>query len=315
MEKLSKIIGIDEKKCVNCHKCIAACPVKFCNDGSKDHVSINENLCVGCGNCLTACTHEARYIIDDFGDFLDGLMKKEKSIAFVAPSVVVHFPEEYLKFNGWLKSLGIEAIFDVSFGAELTVKSYINHILKNRPKTVISQPCPAIVTYIQIYKPQLIKHLAPVHSPMLHAIKMVKNFYPEYKNHKITVISPCIAKKREFEETGLGDYNVTFESIINYIDEKKIKISAFKETEYSNPPAERAVVFSTPGGLLETALREVKDINKKTRKIEGPSVIYDYLETFSEAIEKNAQPLLVDCLNCEKGCNGGTATKTKNLPA
>jgi Fe-S-cluster-containing hydrogenase component 2 len=30
--KLSEIIEVDKEKCVNCHRCISACPVKFCND-------------------------------------------------------------------------------------------------------------------------------------------------------------------------------------------------------------------------------------------------------------------------------------------
>jgi ferredoxin len=48
---ISRVISIDDDKCVNCHQCIAVCPVKFCNDGSGETVKINENLCIGCGNC------------------------------------------------------------------------------------------------------------------------------------------------------------------------------------------------------------------------------------------------------------------------
>ena len=69
-------------------------------------------------------------------------------VAVVAPAVASYFPNQYLKLNGWLKSLGVRAFFDVSFGAELTIKSYLHHIESNHPKTVIAQPCPAIVTYI-----------------------------------------------------------------------------------------------------------------------------------------------------------------------
>ena len=38
---------------------------------------------------------------------------------------------------------------------------------------------------------------------------MIKEFYPEFKDHKILVISPCYAEKHECEELGYGDYNVT----------------------------------------------------------------------------------------------------------
>ena len=102
-------------------------------------------MCIACGSCLVACTHDARQFSDDFDDFLKKINNKEKMVAIVAPSIAANFPNQYLNFNGWLKSLGIEAIFDVSFGAELTVKSYIEHI-KSNPQAVIAQPCPAIVT-------------------------------------------------------------------------------------------------------------------------------------------------------------------------
>ena len=179
---------------------------------------------------------------------------------------------------------------------------------------VIAQPCPAIVNYIQIFLPDLLTRLAPADSPMLHTIKMVKKYYPEYANHKFAVISPCIAKKREFNETGIGDYNVTMMSIDSYLKKNKVKLSNFSEVEYDNPPAERAVLFSTPGGLLSTAEREVPGISQKTRKIEGVDCIYEYLNKLSDDI-KASRPhstLIVDCLNCHLGCNGGTGTTNKH---
>jgi len=50
---------------------------------------------------------------------------------------------------------------------------YLEHIKANSPEMVIAQPCPAIVTYLEIYQPELLPHLAPADSPMLHAAKMI----------------------------------------------------------------------------------------------------------------------------------------------
>jgi iron only hydrogenase large subunit-like protein len=312
MKHLAPVIGVDPSKCVNCHACIGACPVKNCNDGSGDYVKINADMCIGCGECLSACTHGARYIIDDFNAFMTDIKSGMKMVAIVAPAAAANFPHQYLQLNGWLKSIGIKANFDVSFGAELTIKSYLEHIKKNNPKAVISQPCPAIVTYIEMYKPELLPYLAPADSPMLHTAKMIKEFYPEYKDHKIVVISPCVAKKREFEETGIGDYNVTYVSLEQYFKAQGIDLGKFPAVDYDNPPAERAVLFSTPGGLLETAAREVPGIRSKARKIEGPTIIYKYLDQLKEQIDKGNAPLLIDCLNCEMGCNGGTGTLSRH---
>lgn len=311
--ELPKVVDVDPEKCVNCHKCIAACPVKYCNDGSGDHIKINQNMCIGCGACIDACTHDARVIIDDTGRFLSDLHEGEKIVAIVAPSIAASYPEDYLRVNGLLKSLGVAAVFDVSFGAELTVKSYLHYMQTSNPKAVISQPCPAIVTYIEMYKPELLPYLAPADSPMMHTMKMIRHFYKQYADYRIAVLSPCIAKKREFEETGIGDYNVTFKRFGEYLSRKGIDLKSYPETEFDNDPAERAVLFSTPGGLLRTAERENPAIANLTRKIEGVHSIYSYLDGLKSGIERGTSPVLVDCLNCELGCNGGTGTDVRDL--
>jgi hypothetical protein len=211
-----------------------------------------------------------------------------------------------MNFNGWLLSLGIKAVFDVSFGAELTIKSYVEHMLSRRPKTVVAQPCPAIVTFCEIYRPDLLSYLSPCDSPMLHSIKMIKHFYPEWGRFRVAVMSPCYAKRREFDETGYGDYNVTFESLKRHIDGNGIRLSGFPKAHFTDEPAERAVLFSTPGGLMMTTERYIPGISHDTRKIEGVRDVYPYLEEIPSSVKQGTAPALVDCLNCEYGCNGGT---------
>ncbi|MDR2758790.1 MAG: 4Fe-4S binding protein [Spirochaetaceae bacterium] len=318
-DELAAVVKVDEDKCVNCHACIAACPVKYCNNGAGEKVTINHAICIGCGHCIHACTHHARFIVDDSAAFFSDLDKKEKIIAIVAPAAASNFPGLYLNLNGYLKSRGVEAVFDVSFGAELTVFSYIKYINEASPSFCIAQPCPAIVTYIEVYRPELLPYLAPADSPMLHIIKMIREYYPQYKDHRIAVLSPCIAKRREFDETGYGDYNVTFLALYEYLEQNRVNLASYKAEEYENPPAERAVTFSMPGGLLTTAERDSPGIGRVTRKIEGVHTIYPYLKDVAKTISsgggKNGDlPLLVDCLNCEKGCNGGTGTRNSETP-
>jgi len=313
--QLSRIISVDQKKCVNCHKCIAVCPVKYCNKGYEGSVEVDNDMCIGCGACIKACTHEARIAHDDISSFLFDTSRGLRMVAIVAPAIASNFPNSYLRINSLLKQMGVDAVFDVSFGAELTVKSYLNHITKNKPRTVIAQPCPALVTYIQLYRPELIPYLAPADSPMMHTMKMIKNFYPQYSSHRIAVISPCIAKKREFEEVGLGDYNITFKSLQKFFEKEKINLKDYPESAYDNPPAERAVLFSTPGGLLRTAEREMPTIASVSRKIEGKETVYPYLDSLITAINENHAPVLIDCLNCHAGCNGGSGTLNEDESA
>ncbi|WP_304226212.1 [Fe-Fe] hydrogenase large subunit C-terminal domain-containing protein [Gracilinema caldarium] len=311
---LAPVIEVIEEKCVNCHTCISVCPVKFCIDGSGDKVTVNHDLCIGCGSCISACTHGARRGIDDFDRFMEAVTKKEKLFAIVAPAVAAHYDTDRLRFNGWLKSIGVTHIFDVAFGAELTVQSYLHHIQQKNTPLVIAQPCPAIVSYIEIYQPELLPYLAPADSPMLHTIKMIRHQFPELKHHKVLVVSPCVAKRREFDETGIGDYNVTLERISAYLEAQHIDLKTFPETDFDGPTGERAVMFSSPGGLKATVERERPDLYNTIRKIEGPEMVYDYLKGVTQSITKKANPLILDCLNCEKGCNGGTGTGSQDIP-
>ncbi|MDR1086069.1 MAG: methyl-accepting chemotaxis protein [Deltaproteobacteria bacterium] len=308
MGRLRPVIKTIEEKCVNCHRCVAACPVKFANDATNGKiVRVVDNLCIGCGHCIYACQHGARVGLDDFQSFMRDIGNGAKMVAIVAPAVASTFPDQYLNFNGWLKSLGVEAVFDVSFGAELTIKSYAEYIKKEKPHTVLAQPCPAIVTYCEVYRPELLGYLAPCDSPMLHSMKMIKRFFPEYKNYKIAVMSPCYAKGREFDETGFGDYNVTFNSLADYVSRQNIRLDSYPEVHYEGPLAERAVLFPTPGGLMKTLERYTPEATNFTRKIEGPEVVYNYLESLLQSIQLGVAPLLIDALNCESGCSGGTA--------
>lgn len=174
-------------------------------------MNVNSDLCIGCGNCIEACDHGARKGLDDMEAFLAALKKGEQIIAIVAPAIAASFGGEYLRINGWLKSIGVKAVFDVSFGAELTTKSYVEHLKAKNPKLMIAQPCPVLVSFIEIYRPELIQYLAPAGSPMHHTMAWIREFKPEWRGAKIAAISPCYAKRREFDEIGLGDFNVTIQ--------------------------------------------------------------------------------------------------------
>jgi iron only hydrogenase large subunit-like protein len=285
----------------------------MCNDGSGKIVDHHSDLCIGCGECISACTHGARIGLDDFDAFMADLKKGVPMIAIVAPASAASFGGRYLNLNGYLKSLGVKAVFDVSLGAELTVRSYLEFMKTAKPKTVIAQPCPTLVSFIEMYRPELIPYLAPADSPMMHTMKMIRRFYTEYQNHRIAVISPCYSKRREFDACKLGDYNVTFRSLEDYMDAKGIDVARFAAAEYDNPPAERAVLFSSPGGLMRTVQRYDQDVMSRTRKIEGVNEVYHYFAHLAKAIQAGNAPVyqLVDCLNCSMGCNGGPGTRNR----
>lgn len=312
--KNKEVINVIDDKCNKCFKCIAACPIKSCMTATGDAVVIDHDKCIACGACINVCDHGARTIKDDFDEFKELTKRRRPFVAIVAPAVVAVFGEDYLRLNGYLKSLGAKAVFDVSFGAELATMSYIDYIKTKNPKTVITQPCPSLVGYIEHYQPSLLKYLAPVHSPMMCSIKYIQDKFPEYRNDQIVVLSPCAAKRLEFNDTFPDALNVTFKSLKEYFDKESTGLYMHTAVEYDGSSAERAVLFSTPGGLKATVERTLPHLSSKIRKIEGKDAVYDYLENLEHSIDNGHAPLIVDCLNCEKGCNGGPGTGNSNKP-
>ncbi len=312
MLNLIEVIGIKEENCINCHQCIAVCPVKICSNGSGEVVKFNNHLCIGCGRCIDACIKShigvveksARFPIDDSAAFISAL-PKEKIVALVAPSAQANF--DLPKLITALRLLGVAAVYDVSLGAEITVAAYHELISSGQAKTpLIAQPCPTIVKYIELHHPALIPHLAPVGSPVHNLAVYVKSLHPDAQ---LVFISPCLAKSREFQDSQLVQYNVVFQSLKNIFQERAIDLSQLKDGQFDNQvPAGITTNFSTPGGLKESYLYHYPETPPSSiTRIEG-AIVYDkYLFDLESSIRKNRPnlPVLVDILSCEKGCNMG----------
>jgi len=316
IKQLPEIIKVDKEKCVNCHLCIGVCPVKYCNDASneKEGIKINSNLCIGCGSCIKACTHEARTFIDDTEKFIEDLKNGVKIGTIVAPAVDVNFPHQLKNLLGWFKSLNVSMNFDVSFGAEITTYQYLMAVKSGAKTPIIAQPCPCVVSYIETYKPSLIKHLAPTGSPTMDMAAWVHHNYP---GMKLAFISPCIAKKREFEDPntkGMVSYNVTISNLKKYIHDNGINLDSFAETDFDGPmEAEKGLLYSQPGGLYETFKRYNVPLKiNQVRKTEGSEIYEEFFnELEGELYKGTCDVIVVDVLNCLHGCNRGTGTNYK----
>lgn len=307
---MREIISLDEERCVGCNKCIAECPAEQANiaylkDGH-NKVSLHSDRCVLCGHCVEICDHDARDYCDDTEQFFADLQSGQKISVLVAPAVRYNF-DNYKKLFGLLKKSGVNLIYDVSLGADITTWAYLKAIKERNLKSVIAQPCPAIVNYVQKYLPKLIKYLAPVHSPtMCTAVYLRK-----YKNvpDKLAFLSPCLGKTEEFAETGnLVGYNVTYRKLKAYLQKNRIDISSCPEADFDDIGCGLGLTFSRPGGL-----RENVDFHTHgaawVRQVEGVQHAYDYLHDYATRVHKGKEvPLLVDILNCIHGCNLGTGT-------
>ena len=202
------------ENCVGCNKCIKVCScVGACISTEPDErgvsrINVDPKRCVACGACFDACDHNARSWRDDTDAFFADLQKGDSISVLIAPAFKANYPEEYEQVLGGLKKLGVKRFINVSFGADITTWGYINYIRQHGFTGGISQPCPAVVAYIEKYHPELLPKLFPV----IYARKEIGI------TDKFAFISPCIAKKMEIDDPhneGLVQYNVTFDHLMH----------------------------------------------------------------------------------------------------
>lgn len=159
----------------------------------------------------------------------------------------------------------------------------------------------------------MIADLSPIHSPMMCTAVYMKKY--ENYSGKLAFLSPCIAKKNEIDDpntNGLVSYNITYQKINEYLEKNKINISSFLEEDFENAPyCGAGLVYSRPGGLKENVALYTDDL--WVRQIEGPKHAYHYLKDYSKRRKTGKSvPVVVDILNCDFGCNKGTATCNKH---
>ena len=309
MTKYDSIVYTNEN-CIACNRCISACPVLVANRSIEENgcqkIMVNEEACVHCGSCIRACDHKAREYADDTITFFDDLKAGKQISLLIAPAFLANYPREYKKILGALKAAGVKRFISVSFGADITTWGYLNYITKYNFLGGISQPCPAIVDYIEKYVPQLIPKLVPVHSPMMCAAIYAKKYM--HITDRLAFLSPCIAKKSEISRPSNAEYiqyNVTFDHLMKYLREHNLQGSEVTdEIEYG-----LGSIYPTPGGLREN-VEHFLGSEYLVRQIEGDAYAYHFLEEYQKRVASHKElPFMVDALNCAKGCLYGTATE------
>ena len=294
------------ENCVGCHLCIKNCICNEANSAEKEGdtfiVNVDEDKCILCGECVRNCMYGSRDYNDDTDAFFNDLRAGKEIPVIAAPALRSNFTD-WPQLISYLKSLGVQTVFDASFGADICTWAYLRYMTANDVTGLVSQPCPAVVNYIEKYTPELLPRLAPIHSPtMCTAIYM-----STYKNipGPYAFLSPCIAKTDEFSDpntNGLVRYNVTFKKLADYLNSRGIDYSKGASAFFDNDAHGLGSIFSCPGGLTTNVEQHVK--GKSISRIEGDMNVYSFLDRYTD--EKGSDvPFLVDILNCQFGCNIG----------
>lgn len=305
------MITFDASKCVACNNCVRVCPSVEANtvehdENGKTIFNIRPDKCIRCGACVKVCTHHARSYEDDTGSFWADLKKGVKIVGICAPAVKVAFDGCWRGVLDYMQKSGVDKIYDVSFGADICTWAHIRYLEKHPGEKLISQPCPAIVNYMRKFCKDSLKHLSPVQSPMLCTAIYLRRYLGE--TAKIVAFSPCIAKRDEFIETGVIDYNVTFESLNHLLKKNGVNFESMMKKrsnfEFAGTVGQMGAVYPRPGGLK--ACLEMENPRLSVITSEGTDTVYKNLSQYSRADDHDL-PDVLDVLSCEKGCVSGPA--------
>jgi two-component system NtrC family sensor kinase len=304
---ISPLVQTIQDKCRVCYTCVRGCPAKAIKI-SGGQAEVISDRCIGCGNCVLVCTRGAKKAVGSLQQVMDILSSGKSIAAIIAPS----FPAEFAgvspeKVVGMIRAVGFNYVCEVAFGADLVAAAYRKLLKDNPDRRYIGVTCPAVVSYVEKFLPELVPHLAPVASPMVAEAKVVKKLYGE--NTEVVFIGPCIAKKGEAEDlTGVDvAATLTYAEFRTLMSMKGIYPEKVIESVFNPPTPGLGTLFPINKGILQAA-----DI--KEDLVSGEIVTADGRNNFVEALSEFASGDLdarfLEVLCCQ-GCIMGPGITSK----
>lgn len=293
-------VVFNTRYCVHCTRCVQICSkvqgvsaLELVGTGAESRVrpvgggTLAESPCIKCGQCAAHCPVNAIQENEDIIPLRKILNEKKFFVAVqIAPAVRVSIGEAFGmpvgalatgKLYAALRLLGFNAVFDTSFGADLTVMEEASEFL-NRIKTpgsvlpMITTCCPSWVEYMERFYYDMIPHFSSCKSPMMMTGAIVKTYYAKKKNLDpknifSVAIMPCTSKKEEIERPemkGIQSYGndvdmvLTTRELARMIREAGIDFSNLPDEQPDDFAGEytgAGVIFGATGGVLEASLR------------------------------------------------------------
>ena len=306
----------DTSKCILCGRCIARCAnahgmgiLGFENRGFATFVSPAENRsfadspCIQCGQCVNVCPTGALMEHSEI-DKVDAAFKAGKHVIVqAAPAVRAAIGEEFDnpvgtpctgKMIAALRRLGFERVYDVNFGADLTIMEEGTELLGRLQNggvlPMITSCSPGWINYAEYNYGDLLPHLSSCKSPHEMQGAIIKSYWAQEKGidpKDIFVVSimPCVAKKFEKEREQLitngnpdVDAVLTTRELARMIRRAGIMFNRLPDEEWDQDImgdyTGAGVIFGVTGGVMEAALRTVyfKLTGKESEPVEFTAV-------------------------------------------
>lgn len=333
-----------EEKCIDCGQCLKTCQMKN---------NLGVDVCIDCGQCIMTCPMGALVPKYNYKEVLANINDEEKITTIsISPAVRVaigdefgYAPGEFLekKLVGVLKKIGFDYVFDVTFGADLTVMEEATELI-NRMKTRKNLPmytscCPSWTLNMEKFHSEDLKHLSTCKSPIGMQGAIIKQYFAQLKNLNpkdiVTVsLTPCVSKKSEIRKDENNDYVITTSELCMLIREQGLNFKEIEEKEFDSilgRGSGAGIIFGTSGGVMEATLRTAYYLlNQKEAPINFFS--FEYLrgnKPIKEAVvdlgkmqikvavvfgisninniyEKLKDYQFVEVMTCQNGCVGGS---------
>ncbi|MFW5916625.1 MAG: [Fe-Fe] hydrogenase large subunit C-terminal domain-containing protein [Bacteroidota bacterium] len=251
------LIQIVKEKCDLSYSCVRECPVNAIEvKVNTDYARIIPERCIGCGHCVGVCPQDAIIYHDSRQQTKNLLNSGQQTVAIVAPSISGEFDDiaDYRRFVQMIRQLGFDYVNEVTFGADLIALKYKELFDNFRGKYYITSNCPAVVSHVEKYHPELINNLAPLVSPSIATAKVVRKKYGSHIN--VVYIGPCIDSKEEaklYDGEEKIDAVLTFVELRELFDKYNIQESKMEYSDFDPPIGYKGSLFPISNGLFQAA--------------------------------------------------------------
>ncbi len=298
---MPQLIVTDKDKCNLSYTCIRVCPAKAIKI-EDNHSKIIASRCIGCGHCVTMCSQNAISYRSE-KDISMSLIKSENKVsAMCDPSIAGEFVDisDYRKFVAMLRELGFDLVNEVAFGVDMVAIQYKKLYDNFQGKYYISTKCPATVSYIERYHPELVDNLTPIVPPYVAMAKVIKKKYGE--SVKTVYITACSSAKDDVKTINKENRNIdaviTFMELRELFKEYNILEKSVTYSEFDPPLGKKGGLFPVSHGLLQSVDIHQNLLDGSVLITEGRTNFLQTIEEFSD--EKDLKQHL-DLFYC-KGC-------------
>ncbi len=299
-------ISTSKAECQDCYKCLRECPIKAIRicDGNAEVVP---DLCIHCGHCVQVCPVGAKHGRQDVERARRLLALKQRVYVSLAPSYVTEFADwPRAELIQALRRLGFAGVSETALGAEevsATLAEQINEA--TRDELYLSSACPAVVEYLQKYRPELAASMTKIVSPLLAHCRILRQHYgPEIG---IVFVGPCLGKKAEADANPeLLDVAITFVELRQWLTSRSFQpgvLEARADDVFVPDAAADGVLYPVDGGMIAGLERHGVKRNVRMMTFSGMKAIQEALSQ-TESIMAGG-PVFLELLACSGGCVNG----------